>query len=393
MARKVPPRRGPRPEYMMPDPAAAPEQGAPPPTGQGAPPPADGGPTPPPAPRPMPASPADNRSPWPMRLVVGVIALALVGIVLAVVLHSPQSTSQPQTGNSTDTTASTGATNAANNSSSLQVSATPQQQPDPNVPGSSTAVAPTTTTAAPQTSTTPQPTPNPSPTPSPTPQPTPSPNPAPAPTPSPTPSPTPTPTPSPQPSPSPAPSPAPRPSPSPSPAPSPQPRPSPAPAPAPNRAPRPMFSPRDANRVVQQAARTEQAAFGKALGDIGRMLRQPEYQDPDMWGIMQSALATTGTTMIPGGIQKGHAEIIALITRSRNGREAADRIQAVGHNTPAIPLAAQQALVAVLERCRNYQEAVAGLQQVQQQYGLQFAPDTTRQLQSAFADAARRMGP
>lgn len=154
-----------------------------------------------------------------------------------------------------------------------------------------------------------------------------------------------------------------------------------------------MFSPQQAQRVVQQAAQTEQAAFGRALGDIGRMLRRPEYQDPEMWGIMQSALATTGATMIPGGIQKGHAEIVAIIAQSRNGREAADRIQAVGHRTPAIPLAAQRALVAVLERCRSYQDAMAGLDQVQRQYGLQFAPDTTRQLQASIADAARRMGP
>jgi hypothetical protein len=154
-----------------------------------------------------------------------------------------------------------------------------------------------------------------------------------------------------------------------------------------------MFTPQEAQRVVQQAARTEQAAFGRALGDLARMLRQPEYQDPEMWGILQSALATTGITMIPGGIQKGHAEILAIIAQSRNGREAADRILAVGHRTPAIPLAAQRALVAVLERCRNYQDAIAGLEQVQRQYGLQFAPETTQQLQAAFADAARRMAP
>ncbi len=108
---------------------------------------------------------------------------------------------------------------------------------------------------------------------------------------------------------------------------------------------------------------------------------------------MQAAVATMGVGMIPGGAGLGHAEIFALISQSRNGREAADRIERVGHRSPAIPIGAQRALVRVLETARNYQDAVGGLQQVQRQYNIQLSPQTTQQLLAQVNDAARRMAP
>jgi hypothetical protein len=154
-----------------------------------------------------------------------------------------------------------------------------------------------------------------------------------------------------------------------------------------------MFTPQQAQRIVQQAAATEQGQLNRALGQIGQLLRRPEYQDPEFWPIMQTALATQGAAMIPGGAGLGHAEILAMISQSRNGREAADRIERVGHRSPALPIGAQRALIRVLETARNYQDAVGGLQQVQRQYNIQLSPQTTQQLLAQVNDAARRMAP
>lgn len=167
--------------------------------------------------------------------------------------------------------------------------------------------------------------------------------------------------------------------------PAPQPSPAPTNQPAPA-SPSPAFTPREAEQVVAQAEATERGQIAGALGTLIAMLRQPEYQDPDNWQILQAALVTAGLSMIPGGVKQGHAEILAVISNSRNGAEAADRLERMGHQS-AIPIAVQRQLVHILATATSYEQVINGMDQVLRSSGTQLSDQTVAQLRQAAARA------
>lgn len=339
-------------------------------------------------------------SPWPARIVGGVIILSILAIGLGVFLPRERSEQQPQPNEqvaenptpATEGPRSTGATwqqsrqaqqtqrqeapqaqrRSAMSRASQQPQQQSQQQPSPlqqrqdfELPSSQ----PTRMERAPQQS------------PSPAQQAT---------------SPAPAPATSTRPSPSPSasqrrsdvrqPSPSPRNAPSRAPAPSQQPR---RPAPRPAAQPRPLFTPQQARRVAQQAEQTERGQRWGQLQPYIAMLQREDFQDPENWQLMQTALATTGSGMIPGGPSQGHGEVMALITKARNGREAAAMIRQYGQKSPGISLVVQQQIAGVLSTATTEKAALDGLDRVLKTTNTQLTPQTTLNLRQAVAQAVQ----
>jgi len=107
------------------------------------------------------------------------------------------------------------------------------------------------------------------------------------------------------------------------PAPQPQPGPQGQPQPQPQQ-PRPLFSPDDAQRVAEAMDQAEREEIQGALGYLAEWLRRdPACNDPDFWPILQTALATTGPSMVPQGLSFGAAEVMRVITNAPSARHAA----------------------------------------------------------------------
>lgn len=182
-----------------------------------------------------------------------------------------------------------------------------------------------------------------------------------------------------------APSPAPT-QPAPAPAPSPTPQPTPTPAPQPSQAPRNPINQRQATQLVQNAEATERAQRNQAIDLFIGMLRQPQYQDPENWALLAAAFATTGMSMVPGGPTSGTAEIASIVTNSRNGAEAATRLERQ-KATSVLPRAVQRQLVQTIARATSYQDCVNGLDQVLRQSNTQLSDQTMAQLRGNVARA------
>jgi len=179
--------------------------------------------------------------------------------------------------------------------------------------------------------------------------------------------------------------------PAPAPAPSPAPQPTTAPAPQPSPQSRNPINQRQASRLVQQAETTERYQRNQAIDVFIGMLRQPQYQDPENWGLLAAGFATMGQGMIPGGPTSGTAEITSMITNSRNGAEAAARLERQ-KATSALPSGVQRQLVRVIAQARDYQDCVNGLDQALRQSGTQLSDSTVAQLKNNIAQAWNQGG-
>lgn len=103
------------------------------------------------------------------------------------------------------------------------------------------------------------------------------------------------------------------------------------------RAPVPLFSPADAQRVVNAMDEAERREIQAGLGYLANWLRHdPACNDPDFWPILQTALATTGPSMAPQGLTFGVAEVMMCITNARSAWEAADNLERYSYNLPSV---------------------------------------------------------
>ena len=148
----------------------------------------------------------------------------------------------------------------------------------------------------------------------------------------------------------------------------------------------PLFTPQQAQGLIGQAEAMERGERWGALSFLVNMLRQKEYQDPDNWPLLQAAMATSGVSMVPGGIESGHGEIFAAISNSRNGAEAANRLERMGHE-PTISPSVQRQCVQVLATARDYNGAVSGVKRVLASNKTELSAKTMQHLDQAIARA------
>jgi hypothetical protein len=119
--------------------------------------------------------------------------------------------------------------------------------------------------------------------------------------------------------------------------PNPKPQPKAPAQPATPAAPQPLFSPQDAQRVVEDMDRAERQGIQGELGYLANWLRNdPACNDREFWPILQTALATTGPSMAPQGLSIGAGEVMAVITNSETNREAADRLEFYSRNLRSV---------------------------------------------------------
>ncbi len=157
------------------------------------------------------------------------------------------------------------------------------------------------------------------------------------------------------------------------------------------RKPGALFSPSEARAAVLQAEDAERIARDQVLQLMITELRKPQYQNVENYAILCVAMQTAGLAMIPGGPKEGHLEVITVITSARTGSEAAQRLEAMGHE-PAFTLAVENALIRVLANATGYQDILAGIQSVQAETGVTLSPQAIERMKRIAADAARRQG-
>ena len=152
-----------------------------------------------------------------------------------------------------------------------------------------------------------------------------------------------------------------------------------------------LFSPQEAQQLVQSVESAENAGMQQAIGLFIATLRQPEYQDPENWEIAQTALPTMLMGLAPGGLTVGYTEILGVISNSRNGAEAAARLEAIGARS-ILPVAVQQQIINFLARATDYATAASGARRILSDNGVQLSEQALAKMDAGIADAARRRG-
>lgn len=310
------------------------------------------------------ARPARRASPWPGRIVGGITVLAIIAIVLAIFLPRERREARPESGpnlaqNPTGQGQQPYAKLQPNEQqpwSGQQPLPTPNQQPNSQITGSDSQQP----QPNPGTSESPQPTPAPNPKQTESPQSSPSQNPSESPTPTP-------------------------------PAPGPAPTPSPAPNPANAQQQRALFTPSEAQNVVLQVENGERGAMWGPLQGLVAELRKEQYQDEDFWGIMQGALATQGVTMLGKSQALGAGEVMAMINNSRNGAEAAEKLERAVKMW-SLPRAVEAAIVNDLTTQTGYQNLVSALHRTLEKHGNPLSEQSVKNLDDWAAYAARQHG-
>ncbi|MGQ9731822.1 MAG: hypothetical protein ACUVX8_11200 [Candidatus Zipacnadales bacterium] len=123
--------------------------------------------------------------------------------------------------------------------------------------------------------------------------------------------------------------------------------------------PQPLFTPQEAERVVQAIDDAERRELQGALGYLANWLRHdPACNDPDFWPILQTALATTGPSMAPQGLTFGVAEVMTNIVNADTAWEAADRLEYQSRNLKSVlPYTVKVQIAQALARSTSAEEA------------------------------------
>ena len=88
--------------------------------------------------------------------------------------------------------------------------------------------------------------------------------------------------------------------------------------------------------------------------------------------------------MIPGGATQGHGEILAIISRARNGAEAATAMEKAVRQW-SLPRQVEAQCVQVLATATDYNSAINGLDSVMRSSGTQLSQQTLQQFQNSVA--------
>jgi hypothetical protein len=165
-------------------------------------------------------------------------------------------------------------------------------------------------------------------------------------------------------------------------------------APGSTSTPKPIFTPQHAQRVAEQMDAAEREQIEGQLRYLANWLRNdPSCKDPDFWPILQASLATSGPSMVPGGVSIGTGEVMALITNAQTNVQAADNVEAYSRNLKAaLPWNVKQQIAQALALATSADEAYTSVQQVLRQSNTTLSQQANQVLQQAAQQAEQTAG-
>ncbi len=151
----------------------------------------------------------------------------------------------------------------------------------------------------------------------------------------------------------------------------------------------PIFTPQQAEAVAEQMDAAEREQIEGQLHYLANWLRTDQScKDPDFWPILQTTLATQGSTMIPGGMSIGTGEVMALITNAQTNIEAADNIEHYSSNLKSVlPYNVRQQIVQALALATSANDAYTAVQQVLQKSNTTLSQQALATLSQAAQEA------
>lgn len=163
------------------------------------------------------------------------------------------------------------------------------------------------------------------------------------------------------------------------------------PAPGASSAPRPLFTPEQARRVAENMDAAEKQQLQGQLRYLANWLRTDKAcKDPDFWPVLQAGLATSGPSMVPGGMSIGAGEVMALITNAETNVQAADNIERYSRNLKsALPYNVKQQIAQALALATSADEAHRSVQQVLKQNNTTLSQEANQVLIQAARQAAQ----